>query len=567
LYKDAFRHSSWTTMMADRLKLAHSLLSDKGIFFSSIDDKEKNSLDNLLRMEFGMKNRVEELIWVQNTSKSMSPTYSNTHEYVEVYAKDLEKAKADQGMFREPKPGYSELMEIVRQLNPKYPSIAEIELAIQKLFEEHRADLYGQLQEQGIEYSRKLDPWKGIYNYCHAEYRDENGCYLAEKQARNRQANIWIWREDNPSMPMVAAGARKANVRDPDDPNYRFYNPLHPVTKKKCPHPKTGWRWPLKPLTGYASSFEELVDDHRICWGKNENKIPQSKRFLHEVETNVSRSVINDYTDGEKELTNILGHSRAFPNPKPTTLIERFVQQTTNHGEYILDFFAGSGTTGHSVWRSDERRRFILNEMGDYFESILKPRIKRIMNTMYWKNGKPDKLGNYKGMIKIQTLEQYEDLLDSLTPVWDEEKLPDNIPVQYLYMPEQNQLASSLDLSRPFNQTMRTGRTRETKNIDLMETWCYLQGYWIRSKRVFREFDRVYRAVLTTRNVLVLFRDIKTGEDDAENIRAVCKSFADTTKDFPVSRLEVNHHVDLRQVDLPVQVITADDFLRGVRWS
>ncbi|MFP4109630.1 MAG: hypothetical protein ACLFTF_01260, partial [Desulfonatronovibrio sp.] len=169
--------------------------------------------------------------------------------------------------------------------------------------------------------------------------------------------------------------------------------------------------------------------------------------------------------------------------------------------------------------------------------------------------------------IKVQTLEQYEDLLDNLTSVWDEKKLPENIPVQYLYMPEQNHLASSLDLSRPFTQTMRTGRAQETKDIDLLETWCYLQGYWIRSKRVFRGFDRVYRAVLTTRNALVLFRDIQIGEDDTENIRAVCDSFTETTENFPISRLEVNHYVDLRQVDLPVQVISADDFLRGAQWT
>jgi adenine-specific DNA-methyltransferase len=567
LYKDSFRHSSWAAMMADRLGLAHDLLAENGVFFGSIDDKERNSLENLLQMQFGPANRVEELIWAQNTSKSMSPTYSNTHEYVQVFARDLERAKAEQNMFREPKPGYTEMMELVERLNPEYPPIAEIEQEIQKLFEEHRAELYELLQEQGLEYSRNLDPWRGIYGYSHAEYRDEAGRHIPEEKGREENAQIWIWQEADASMPMVAAGARKANVRDPEDLNYRFYSPLHPETGNPCPYPKTGWRWPQKSLAGYGQSFEELDKDNRIYWGKDENKVPRYKRFLHEVETNVARSVIHDYTDGEKEVTHLIGQSRAFPNPKPTTLIERFVQQTTNQGEYVLDFFAGSGTAGHAVWRCDEKRRFILNEMGEYFDNILKPRMKRVMYSLLWKSGRPEKAGTYQGLVKVQTLEQYEDLLDNLSTAWDETNLPEHVPAQYLYMPEHNELASSLDLCRPFSQTMRIGKIQETKSIDLLETWCYLQGHWMKSKRVFREFDRTYAAVQTTRNALVLFRDIQTGEDDTDNIRAICASYQGEKESAPVTRLEVNHFVDIRRMDLPVQVITADDFLRGTQWS
>jgi len=320
-------------------------------------------------------------------------------------------------------------------------------------------------------------------------------------------------------------------------------------------------------LPGYGQSFEELCKDNRIYWGQDENKVPRYKRFLHEVETNVARSVINDYTDGEKEVTHLIGQSRAFPNPKPTTLIERFVQQTTNQGEYVLDFFAGSGTTGHAVWRCDEKRRFILNEMGEYFDSILKPRIKRIMYSLHWKSGRPEKAGSYQGLVKVQTLEQYEDLLDNLNTAWDETSLPEHVPVQYLYMPEHNKLASSLDLSRPFSQTMRIGKTQETKSIDLLETWCYLQGHWMKSKRVFRELDRIYAAVQTTRDALVLFRDIQTGEDDTDNIRAICDSYQGDKERAPITRLEVNHFVDIRRIALPVQIITAGDFLQGTKWE
>jgi len=63
---------------------------------------------------------------------------------------------------------------------------------------------------------------------------------------------------------------------------------------------------------------------------------------LHEVETNVSKSFFFDYTDGEKQVTELLGEAALFPNPKPTTLIEKFIDQVCDDGDIVLDFFAGS---------------------------------------------------------------------------------------------------------------------------------------------------------------------------------------------------------------------------------
>jgi adenine-specific DNA-methyltransferase len=248
-------------------------------------------------------------------------------------------------------------------------------------------------------------------------------------------------------------------------------------------------------------------------------------------------------------------------------LIERFTQQTTTTGEWVLDFFAGSGTTGHAVMRSDEQRRFLLTEMGGYFDSILKPRIKRVMYSTHWKDGAPVTRGLHRRVVKLQAFEQYEDLLDNLTPVWDEGDLPPQIPVKYLFRPEQNALSASLDLSRPFNQTMRVGKEREEKTIDLMETWCYLQGYWVKSRRMYREFNRPYLAVDTTHGVLVVFRDIDDAEDDADNLNAIIAKYIDAHGVGLIRRLEVNHDADLRKLDRETILITAADFMRGAQWS
>ncbi|MDP2418483.1 MAG: DNA methyltransferase, partial [Hydrogenophaga sp.] len=234
LYKDSFRHSSWAAMMADRLALAKPLLGSHGVLFASIDDKERLSLERLLADTFGEENRVEELIWAQNTTKNQSPTYSTNHEYVEVFARSLTNVSQATAMFREPKPGYSEMMELVERLNPCYPPLVEVEQAIKALFEQHKEDLKAELEEAGIEYEKNLDPWKGLYNYSHAEYRAAEGKLVTELDAKQLNANVWIWREDNPSAP---AGKQSETTKIPEEANFRFYKPTH-ANGKLCKHPK-----------------------------------------------------------------------------------------------------------------------------------------------------------------------------------------------------------------------------------------------------------------------------------------------------------------------------------------
>ncbi|GAB6057570.1 site-specific DNA-methyltransferase [Desulfonatronum parangueonense] len=567
LYKDSFRHSSWASMIHDRLQLAYPLLSKSGVLFASIDDKERTQLENQLKLIFGPGNRVEELIWAQNSNKNKSPTYSTNHEYVQVFSRDLDTVKVDQSMFREAKPGLSDIMELVEKIGFNYPSIEEIELAIVQLFDKHRREFRDDLEEQGIEFDKNLDLWKGLYNYKNAEYRDDKGHYVLEENAKQRKANIWIWRESDASMPQVKQDSQKAEFRDPNNPAFRFYKPIHPLTKKESPCPKRGWAWPLNRMDGQTYCFVELDADKRIVWGRNEKKIPQIKRYLHEVETNVGKSVILDYSDGEKDLTATTGKTRTFASPKPVSLIERFVQQTTAASEWVLDFFAGSGTTGHAVMRSDEQRRFVLTEMGGYFDSILKPRIKRVMYSNQWKDGSPTTRGLQRRIIKVQAFEQYEDVLDNLLPAWDDAALPDRVPVSYLFRPERNALSSSLNLSRPFAQTIRVGKAREERTIDLMETWCYLQGYWVKSRRLYREFDRPYLAVETTHGTLVVFRDIDDAEDDTTNLNAILAKYIDENGVSALQRLEVNHDADLRRLSIDTVLINAADFMRGTQWS
>ncbi|KAB7487840.1 site-specific DNA-methyltransferase, partial [Klebsiella michiganensis] len=142
--------------------------------------------------------------------------------------------------------------------------------------------------------------------------------------------------------------------------------------------------------------------------------------------------------------------------PKPIDLVKRVAVISTQPGDYVLDYFGGTGTTACSILKLNSesngsaQRRWMLCEMGSVFD-VARKRVCRSLFSQSWESQKPKDSGQSGtlGCVKVQTFEQYEDLLDNLQSVWDEASLPKQIPVKYLFRPEQNQLISTLDLSRP----------------------------------------------------------------------------------------------------------------------
>ncbi len=291
----------------------------------------------------------------------------------------------------------------------------------------------------------------------------------------------------------MPAGKQSETTRDPIDPNFRFYKPTHPKTDRECKHPKRGWSWPLKQDKSQPErgSFETLDKDHRIVWGLNEKKTPQLKKFLHEVDTQVSKSVVMDYTDGEKQLTELIGTTNSFPNPKPTTLISRFILQTADEGEWVMDFTGGSGTTAHAVaeaFHTDRvRRKFFLVEAADYFDTTLVPRVKRVFAATSWKKGKPVALNGPGLFCKVSTLEQYEEAISSA--VYQDEA-PDffrntktNPYARYVFFRDMKQ-ARALELDYVRDE-VNVHLNRLYPDIDLAETLSCVTGKWI--KRITAE--------------------------------------------------------------------------------
>ena len=88
--EDLSRHDKWLCMMHPRLKLLHRLLSENGSLFISIDDNEQANLRLLCNEIFGERNFVAQIVWQKRTSPDARKRMSNGHEYILIYAKNLD---------------------------------------------------------------------------------------------------------------------------------------------------------------------------------------------------------------------------------------------------------------------------------------------------------------------------------------------------------------------------------------------------------------------------------------------------------------------------------------------
>lgn len=127
----------------------------------------------------------------------------------------------------------------------------------------------------------------------------------------------------------------------------QFYTITTPSGKEY--KPTAGRCWALA-----KDTFDSLVKDNRIWFGSNGSSIPRKKVFLSEVNgsnawTWWTNKEVGHNQAGAKELKDILGATDIFENPKPSRLIQQILKIASKPGDLILDFFAGSGTTGYAV--------------------------------------------------------------------------------------------------------------------------------------------------------------------------------------------------------------------------
>ena len=203
---------------------------------------------------------------------------------------------------------------------------------------------------------------------------------------------------------------------------------------------------------------------------------------------------------GTALLKDIFGEQETFSYPKSIHAVRDCLAVTgilNIPAGNILDYFAGSGTTGHatiSINREDSgKRKYILVEMGDYFYTVLKPRITKVVYSETWKNGKPT--ARERGIshcFKYLRLESYEDTLNNLrfdeNPIRDKALsdkglLKEDYMLRYLLDVETRDSQSLLNIDAFADPTAYKLKVKKpgtdeyvVSNIDLIETFNYLIG-------------------------------------------------------------------------------------------
>ena len=450
IYKNGYPNSTWLAMLRDRIVAGYSLMQPDGFLLCHIDEIEYEKLQLLLE-GLGVPD-VGTLVWDKRNPMTGGGGIATQHEYV------ICRSNSDRSM---------------RLHNDNSTAILDKAEAM--------AQRVGGLSEES---KREFARWV-------TSNADLTG---GEKAYRFIDDNGKVY-----SSVSLRAPERRS------DP--KFFEPLiHPTTGKPCPVPPNGFSRTPDTLKG-------MVGRGEILFGNDENTQPRQKRYLQRGSKRQLSSVVQDATRG-KTFLDALGLDD-FPYCHSVSFYETILGTAlADPGDSVLDYFAGSGTTGHAIINLNREdggeRKFILVEMGQYFDTVLLPRIKKVTYSPEWRDGKPQRPATAEEtersprIVKYVRLESYEDALDSIEfdqiagdaqQRWAE--ADDEYLLKYMLRWEAKDSATLLNvgnLNSPYNYRLRAhvnGEKRERK-VDLPETFNYLLGLNVRTRQAYDDDGRHY---------------------------------------------------------------------------
>ena len=348
--EDLTRHDKWLCMMYPRLKLLQKLLAEDGAIFISIDDNELYNLKAICDEIFGQACFVGNISWQRTYSmRNDSKGIPSEIEHILVYSKHpdwvpnkLPRTEEMDSKYKNPDNDPLGPWQNTTAFAPGGASHQGMVYAIQHPFTGKMIyptiDAHWRYQqEQMLEY---MSGW-AKYELQELDDAHERAkvCGLADDDVRKGVKAIVL------SEPVELSSKKAQEVYDRGQwPRFYFTNSGKGGIRRKTYMDKVGG----KPATNYWPFSETGHTD-----------------------------------EAKKDLLSIFGGKSSFDTPKPHRLIERVLQIASNPDSIILDSFAGSGTTAHSVLNMNKadggHRKFILVEMMDYADSITAERIKRVI--------------------------------------------------------------------------------------------------------------------------------------------------------------------------------------------
>ncbi len=353
---------------------------------------------------------------------------------------------------------------------------------------------------------------------------DEHGFYKKGANLKSTGGNAPREKRANLFYPIFVNSKNEVYVTDNDEPLNSNDTKLLPITNEQ----EMSWRWQKSKVN--AETFNIILVGEDTEYSIYKKQRPQ----LGDMPSKKPKSIFYkpEYSSGNgtAEQKAIFG-DKIFANPKPLVLINDFIQIGSNKNSTILDYFAGSGTTGHAVINlnreDDGKRKYILVEMGEYFDTVTKPRIQKVIYSDSWKDGKPTTKNGISQIFKYFKLESYEDTLNNLEFKKTEEQ--ENALGLYDEAKEDYMLNYSLDIesqgsllnidtfSTPFDYKLKiaTSSVGETKDttIDLVETFNYLLGLVVKRIELLKGYLVVEGQNLKKEKILIIWRDGQSSDE------------------------------------------------------
>ncbi|HBW8592796.1 TPA: site-specific DNA-methyltransferase, partial [Klebsiella pneumoniae] len=291
--KGSSSHSAWLTFMYPRLYVAKQFLKEDGVIFISIDDNESAQLKLMCDEVFGEQNFISQLVWEKKKKGTfLSNTISSVKEYIYVYSKEKEK--------------FNGLIGEINHSTETYPCVnasnkREIRTIPKGIVSKYRESNYF-MKKGSVISASTMD----LVLHTDLIIKDSK---LAEDL---KIEGNWRYKQD--AMTEYANNGELYITQDlylrriVDEPRYKTLKDLLPRVGDDT-----------------ESSFKSINIDNLFSdgWGSNE--------------------------DGEEELRITLGNKGLMSFPKPKKLIEKLCVSLRDPNAIVMDFFAGSGTTGHAI--------------------------------------------------------------------------------------------------------------------------------------------------------------------------------------------------------------------------
>ncbi len=464
LYKNAYQHSSWLSMMTDRLILAEPLMTQNSCLFCHIDE---NEYENLYQIFNTLPLRDQgTIIWDKKNPVFGTNTIATQHEYIISYSRGNIKLLAQS-------PNRKAILNKAASLITKHG---------------------------------------GVTPDCRKEFRkwikNKSEFSGGERAYSEIDEDKWVYR----TVSMAAPGMQT-------DPKYHK-ELIHPITGEPCPVPANGWS--KKPET-----MQELKKEGLIVFGEDETKQPERKIRLKDYPYGEFSSVFPIGKRGKHDIT-ALGLQFEYCHPLDLyenlvwaaipdldgIILDFFAGSGTNAHAVI------------NLNREDDgNRRYILVEMGHHFDTALMPRIKKAVYAEKWKDARPvSRESQLSHMFKYQRIESYEDTLNNIefNETEYQNLLLDEHQLNYILESDTKESPTFLNISElknPFNYQLKIVKDMQTQkqDIDLPETFNYLIGLSVKTRQCLKDEDRrylVYKGTVGQKTVVIIWRETAGWEQE-----------------------------------------------------